>query len=174
MSCWALAVMRHIFVSYSRIDDEVVSHIVAHLEKDGFNVWIDREEIKAGELWHEAVVRAIDNAYAFVLMLSPGSVVSDNVRKEVDLAEGANKELVPVLLAPVNLPANLRYQLAGIEWIEYYRDPESNYSELVKALKAHRRNFSACQTPKLLDMELITGNIKISLFGSEKQKELLN
>ncbi len=139
--------MKNIFVSYSRRDGEAVDHIVARLEQDGFNVWIDREEIKAGELWHEAIVQAVDNAYAFVLMLSPGSATSDNVRKEVDLAEAANKELVPVLLAPVKLPVKLRYQL---------------------------QKFLSCPTPKILDMELIMGNIKISPFGSEKQEEALN
>ena len=157
--------MRHVFVSYSRIDSEAVGHIVARLEQDGFNVWIDREEIKAGELWHESIVQAVDNAYAIVLMLSPGSAVSDNVRKEVDLAEGANKELVPILLAPVELPVNLRYQLAGIQWIEYYCDPEAKYSELVRDLRAHQQTFSSYQTPKILDMEMM-GNIKISMFGS--------
>lgn len=166
--------MRHIFVSYSQIDGEAVGHIVARLEKDGFNVWIDREEIKAGELWHESIVQAVENAYAFVLMLSPGSAISANVRKEVDLAEGANKELVPVLLAPVELRANLRYQLAGLQWIEYYRDPEAKYRELVKALQAHQQTFSSYQTPKILDMELLMGNMKISMFGSENQEQLLN
>jgi hypothetical protein len=166
--------MRHIFVSYSRIDGDVVDQIVARLEQDGFKIWIDREEIKAGELWHETVVQAIDNAYAFILMLSPNSTASDNVRREVDLAEDANKELVPVLLAPVNLPANLRYQLAGIEWIEYYRDPEMKYSELSEALQARHQEFSSGQTLEILAMELNMGQIKISTFESEEQKGLLN
>jgi TIR domain len=166
--------MRHIFVSYSRVDDEAVDQIVARLEQDGFIVWIDREEIKAGELWQEAIVQAVDKAYAFVLMLSPGSAISDNVRKEVDLAESAKKELVPVLLAPVEVPANLRYQLAGLQEIEYYRDPEAKYSELVEALRSHQQTVSSYQTPKLLDMELIMGNLKISMFGSDKQEGLLN
>ena len=166
--------MKHVFVSYSRIDGDVVDQLVARLEQDGFNVWIDREEVKAGELWHEMVVRAIENAYAFVLMLSPDSTASDNVRREVDLAEDANKEVVPVLLAPVELTANLRYQLAGIEWIEYYHDPVAKYNELLKALQTHQEKFSDGQMPALLDMEMIMGNIKISTLGSEKQKELLN
>lgn len=166
--------MKHIFISYSRIDVESAGYIVARLEQDGFNVWIDREEIKAGELWHEAIVQAVDDACAFILMLSPSSVASDNVRREVDLAEAANKELVPVLLAPIELPANLRYQLAGVEWIEFYRDPEAKYRELVEALRTHHQKSSSCQTPKLLDMESIVGDIKISVLGSEKQEELLN
>ena len=56
-----------------------------------------------------------------------------------NLALGHNhieSEYVSVLLAPFELPANLRYQLAGIEWIEYYRDPEAKYSELIEALQA--------------------------------------
>jgi len=166
--------MKHIFVSYSRIDGEAVDYIVARLEQDGFNVWIDHEEIKAGDLWQEAIVQAVDNAYAVVLMLSPGSVASDNVRKEVDLAESASKELVPVLLAPVELPAKLRYQLAGIEWIEYYRDPEAKYRELLEALQAHQQKFSSGQTSQLMDLELIMGKIKISPFGTENQEQLLN
>ncbi|HLO16727.1 MAG TPA: toll/interleukin-1 receptor domain-containing protein [Anaerolineales bacterium] len=166
--------MKHIFISYSRIDDEAVDHIVARLEQDGFHVWIDREEIKAGELWQEAIVQAIDNAYAVVFMLSPGSATSENVRKEIDLAEDTKKELIPVLLVPVELPANLRYQLAGIQRIEYYRDPEAKYSELVAALQAHQQKFSSCAMPKLLDMELTVGNIKISTLGPEIQEELLN
>lgn len=166
--------MRYIFISYSRIDSEAVGCIVARLEQDGFNVWVDREEIKAGELWQEAIVKAVDSAYAFVLMLSPGAASSDNVRKEVDVAEGAHKELVRVLLAPVELPANLRYQLAGVEWIEYYRDPEAKYKELIEALQAQQQKFTSDQTRKLLEIELIMGNIKISTLGSEKQEELLD
>src|SRR5688572_5086315 len=124
--------MNHVFVSYSRKDSETVAKIVARLEGEGLNVWLDREDIRGGELWRETIVKAIDNAYAFALMLSPNSVVSENVRKEVDLAEGANRHFLPVLLAAVEVPAKLRYQLAGIQWIEYYSDPEAKYAELVE------------------------------------------
>lgn len=165
--------MRHIFISYSRIDSEAVGQIVTRLEQDGFHVWIDREQIKAGELWQEAIVEAVDHAYAFVLMLSPGSAASDDVRKEVDLAEVAKKELVPVLLSPVELPANLRYQLAGIEWIEYYRNPETKYEELVEALRAHQQTFFAYQMPKIPDIDqLLTGNMETSALVSDNQEDL--
>ena len=67
-----------------------------------YGVWIDREEIHGGDLWREAIVEAVDHAYAFVLMLSPASVASDNVRKEVDLADGAGKALLPFFLGGRN------------------------------------------------------------------------
>jgi len=120
--------MSHVFVSYSRRDSETVDNIVARLEAANFTVWIDREDIHGGELWRKAIVEAVDHAYVFVLMLSPYSVASDNVRKEVDLAEGASKPLIPMLLAPADLPAELRYQLAGIQWIDYYSNPDGKFN----------------------------------------------
>ena len=161
--------LQHIFVSYSRADSETVNAIVERLKSDGFTVWIDREAIKGGELWREAIVEAIENAYVFLLFLSLTSGDSDNVRKEVDLAEEAKKHSVPILLAPVKLPKRLRYQLAGIQWIEYYRDPEGKYAELVKVLRSRKPSpIPATRTVVLV----IPGFIRAS-FDSAKQEQLL-
>jgi TIR domain len=165
--------MKHIFISYSRKDSETVDKIVARLDEDKFDTWIDREEIHGGDLWREEIVEAIDKAYAFVLMLSPDSVASDNVRKEVDLAEGANKALVPLLLASVKLPSRFRYQLAGIQWIEYYRDPEAKYHELVQVLRTHQPQPSARRPPSTREVEFVLKGLKLSQFSSEKQEQLL-
>ena len=164
--------MKHIFVSYSRKDRKTVDHIVARLIEDGLEVWIDREEITGGELWRESIVKAIDNAYAFILMLSPDSVASDNVRKEIDLADGAKKKFfVPVLLKAVKLPAKLRYQLAGIQWVEYYRTPEKKYAELVKVLRSHTPKRNGVKRTQ--DVEIVIKGLKPSKFGQKKQEELL-
>jgi hypothetical protein len=92
-------IMSHVFISYSRKDSETVDRIVQRLEAENFTVWIDQEEIHGGDLWREAIVEAVDHAYAFVLKLSPSSVALDNVRKEVDLADGAGKALLPLYFA---------------------------------------------------------------------------
>jgi TIR domain len=166
--------MSHVFVSYSRKDSGTVDHIVARLDADKFDTWIDREEIHGGDLWREEIVEAIDNAYAFVLMISPDSVASDNVRKEVDLAEGGNKALVPLLLAPAKLSPRLRYQLAGIQWIEYYSDPEVKYHELVQVLRTRRPKPAARKTPTVREVEFVLKGLKLSQFSSEKQEKLLD
>jgi hypothetical protein len=152
----------------------MVDSIVARLNADGFNVWLDRKDIKGGDLWREEIVEAVDVAYAFVLMLSPSSVASDNVRKELDLAEGANAKLVPILLSRVSLPARLRYQLAGIQWIEYFRDPQAKYAEVVEVLRVHRQKFGLDQPPEMRQVELVISKISISKFGHEEQERLLN
>lgn len=164
--------MSHVFVSYSRKDSETVDQIVARLEAENFTVWIDREEIRGGELWRKAIVEAVDKAYAFVLMLSPFSVESDNVRKEVDLAEGAGKALVPILLAPAQLPAELRYQLAGIQWIEYYGNPEEKFSELVKVLRVFEQELGASQLPASREVEFVFSGLDLSKLSQEERERL--
>ena len=63
--------MNHVFVSCSRTDSEMVDHLVARLNGDVFYVWLDRKDIKGGNLGREEIVEAFDHAYVFVLMLSP-------------------------------------------------------------------------------------------------------
>ena len=105
-------------MSYSRRDTATVDTIVARLEKAGIDVWIDREDIAAGGQWRAQIVEAIETAGAFVLSLSPDAAASANVLKELNLAESVPDPFVlPVLLQEVKLPAELRYQLAGIQHI---------------------------------------------------------
>ncbi len=79
--------MGFVFISYSRKDRKKVDSIVSKLQEDDLEVWIDRESIKGGKLWTVEIVEAIDTADSFVLMLSPNATESDNVRKEVHLAQ---------------------------------------------------------------------------------------
>ena len=88
--------LQHIFVSYSRADSGTVDRIVSRLETDGFDVWLDREDIMGGDIWSQQIVKAVGNAYAFLLMLSPSAAASKNVRQEVYLAFGGDKDFVPL------------------------------------------------------------------------------
>ena len=110
--------MGHIFISYSRRDTEIVDYIVRKMEDAGINSWIDREDIKVGKTWRVQIVQAIDSCNAFVLMLSSNSAVSDNVRKEIDLAQGSGRPIFIMSLDAVKLPAEMLYQLVGLQHID--------------------------------------------------------
>jgi hypothetical protein len=160
--------LQHIFVSYSRADSETVDAIVSRLKRDGFDVWLDREAIMGGDIWSQEIVKAVGNAYAFLLMLSPSAAASKNVRQEVCLAFGGDKDLVPLKLAPVEIPDSLQYQLAGVQWIEYYRNPDAKYAELVNVLN-HRKPGS---TPTMLAVAFVLQGL--NRFNREKQAQLLD
>ena len=162
--------MGFVFISYSRQDTKIVDHIVTRLKNDGFEVWLDRENIKGGDQWRKQIVKAIHTTDAFLLMLSPNSTVSDNVRKEVDLAESAKRRLFPFVLAEVDLPEELLYQLSGIQRIEFYVNPEENYLELVEILHAHQQSLAA--VPDTRQVEVVMGSKTVKKFGVKEQEEL--
>jgi hypothetical protein len=107
-----------VFISYSRRDTPYVDALTRLLTKAGHDVWIDRTGIGGGTEWRHEIVTAIEAAEAVVLVLSPDAVASRNVRKEVDVAESAERPIIPVLCAAVTLPAELKYQLSGVQMLD--------------------------------------------------------
>jgi adenylate cyclase len=77
-----------------------------------------------------------------VLLLSPTSIESDNVRKEVSLAAERKKKILPLDLEPVALPHDLAYHLAGIQ-----RTSMTNIDAIIRALG--KIGLEATQAPML-------------------------
>jgi TIR domain len=129
--------MSHIFLSYSRKDGAYVDALAAQLEQAGFRTWVDRKGIAGGEQWRREIVDAVRKASLFLLFLSPHSARSQNVRKEVDLADQARVRILPVAIAPVDIPDDMQYQLAGVQVIEMWRDHDRGADALFKTLQRH-------------------------------------
>jgi len=123
----------HIFVSYSLTDAAVVDRIAAKLIEAGYSMWIDRTGIRGGELWRKQIVEAIELADAFIIAISPNSMKSDNVRKELDLAEESKIIIIPVEIQPTIIPPSARYQLVGVQKISL-NDFARGVSLLISAL----------------------------------------
>jgi formylglycine-generating enzyme required for sulfatase activity len=123
-----------IFISYSRKDAEKVDDLITRLEADGYSVWVDREGIRGGDQWRQKIVKAIDNCQTFLCVLTPNSVISNNVRKELDIAEESKIPIIPVLLQDIVLPTDMRYQLAGLQKLDLSKDFDSGFVQLVQSL----------------------------------------
>ncbi len=83
--------MEQIFLSYSRDDKKEIDRLVSSLESAGYKVWIDSEGIQGGVVWRRQIVEAIKKSSVFMITLSHNSVKSDNLRKELDIAEDVKK-----------------------------------------------------------------------------------
>jgi hypothetical protein len=166
--------MGQVFTSYSRRDTETVDNIVGKLSQAGMSIWIDREAIKAGNSWRVQIVRAIDTCDAFVLMLSGNSAASDNVRKEIDLAQDSGRIIFAILLEPVKLPAEIRYQLAGLQFIDIQMlGFDKGVNELIEVLKEHLKKIEPVEEPSTRQTELVIQGVDLSAFDAEKQEQLL-
>ena len=127
-----------IFLSYSRGDAQQADDWVANLEKFGYRVWIDRAGIRGGQQWNATIVRSIKDAQALILLLSPNSARSDNVRREIDLAVEAKKPIIPIEIQVTAMPENLTE--APIEFgtgllLQVWRSPRGGLPLVLAALK---------------------------------------
>ena len=167
----------HIFISYSRQNSAIVYPLADKLAQSGFNVWIDRQDIRPGRPWRGEIVRGIEKADAFILLLSSHSAASDNVRKELDLASDAGILVLPVILQPVQIPAGLKYQLVDLQYIDLFENPGFGFSQLSNALQK-RQEYLALQPervrPDRLQAELLIPSEKVNEYFAEKQQRLIN
>jgi hypothetical protein len=169
--------MGKVFISYSRRDTEVVKGIVSQLEAENIEVWFDTEDIKAGKQWRKQIVEGIDTADAFILNLSPDSAASVNVLKELNLAEESlDPFILPIMLKEMQLPEEMRYQLAGTQFIAYHLDPQKGVQDLITEIKKRKNALAEnppAEAPAFRDIELVLDTPSGGSLSKEAQQKLL-
>jgi adenylate cyclase len=125
-----------VFISYSREDKDKVLALTEKLRAAGVPMWMDVGGIDAATIWSEEIVHALESAKVLLLMVTPAAVSSHNVAKEVVLTSERKGHILPVHLEPTQIPARFKYQLAGIQHIEYFQgDPEENLKTILRSLE---------------------------------------
>lgn len=104
-----------VFLSYHSADAEWVGALKAALEAKGIRVWLDSEQIRPGDLFPNALSRAISSVRSVVLVLSPGSVASAWVQEEFTLALAQRRHVIGALLDDVEPPGFLQ----GRTWVDF-------------------------------------------------------
>jgi hypothetical protein len=105
-----------IFLSHNWSDKEFVKKLANDLDRLGARVWIDEAEIQIGDSLIEKIQSGIDEMDYLAVFLSPHSVKSEWVKREVDIAmnqeiENKKVKVLPILVAPCELPGFLKGKL---------------------------------------------------------------
>ena len=116
--------MAEVFISYGSADRKQIQDLVSRLRQAGITVWIDEAGIEGAAMWSEEIVGAIDNCKVLILTISPNSTKSKNVVRELALASEGEKTILPIFLEPTDIPESMKYQLAGIQRVEYFTGNE--------------------------------------------------
>src|SRR5262252_7069513 len=74
------------FVSYASSDTRFVDKLTTQLRREGVVLWRDRSSLRPGSHFAEEIDRAITGAERFLVVLSPASLESDWVLKEIERA----------------------------------------------------------------------------------------
>lgn len=108
--------MTDIFISYSRKDIAFARLLHEALKKNGFDTWIDWQDIPPSTDWLHEVYTAIEEADTFIFILSSSSTISDICKLEIEHARKNNKRLIPIAVKDVD-PSSVHPALAAINWI---------------------------------------------------------
>jgi len=135
--------IRHVFMSYSRKDEAVMRRVVAFLRKQGINVWVDNEKLIPGTpIWETEIEKAITNAGAVVVLLSPDSKNSPWVRREISYAEDNDKRIFPILVEG-NERDTIPIRLTNHQRIDIRTNEEVGLNSLATALSFYLENLEA-------------------------------
>jgi len=113
-----------VFISYGSADRERIQDLVTRLRQAGVTVWIDEAGIEGAAMWSQEIVGAINHCKVLILAISANSAQSKNVVRELALASEDDKTILPVFIEPTEIPESMKYQLAGIQRVEYFEGNE--------------------------------------------------
>lgn len=154
--------MTKVFISYARSDQEFALRLAKALEADGFDIWIDQLHIETGRHWETEIQTALELCPAFLLILSPASVASRNVQDEVSFALELEKDIVPVLYQPCNIPFRVRRH----QYVDFTVGEEQGLAKFLESL----RRLKAPKQP----MVRAVGNVKTWPTATVNQGDLKN
>ena len=126
--------MSDIFISYSRKDIDFAQKIVDALTTNDLDTWIDWKSIPKGEDWEKEIYRGIEEADAFLFLISPNSVASEMCNKEIAHAVKNGKRILPIFIS-------------GVENWEVYGITEKFLTREARE-EINRRNFIFCREGK--------------------------
>ena len=132
-----------LFVSYSRRDFPFVRDLVRSLRIAGVDLWLDVVNLSGGERWNSRIEAALKACSHCLVVVSPYSMKSAEVAREIEVADQFQKEIIPLLLQTANLSERLR----TIEWIDF----RVTYEKALSILIARLRGEAPTTTEEWLD-----------------------
>jgi len=123
----------HVFICYAREDQDFVLRLASELKAREIPIWLDQWDLLPGENYIESIDVVIDSCEKLLLVLSPDSASSREVRGEWLSALAKNKPIVPVLARACNVPRQL-LDLHRIDFTNRGPNDESALAPLVRAL----------------------------------------
>src|SRR5450755_3765261 len=119
-----------VFISSSSRDARIAQSICMALETRGHRCWMSSRDVKPGENYQGAIVRAIRDAGVMVIVFSTHANNSDEIKKELALASQSRLMVIPVRAEDVLPSEDFTYELATRQWIDLFDDWERAIEQL--------------------------------------------
>lgn len=122
------------FVSYSTLDWRFADEITKMLRHHHVPLWDSRSSILPGQDWHDEIGHALRRCDWFVILLSPNSINSAWVHRELMFAlsqERLNNRIVPIVICALN-EDELSWSLFASQLVDFTQDFEKGCRALLR------------------------------------------
>ncbi len=121
-------------MSHSHLDRSFVNRLVRILRSQGLPYWYSPKHIIGAQQWHDEIGRALARCGWFVVVLSPSSVKSPWVKRELVYALNEKRykdRIVPLLLRRCQY-VKLSWTLQAFQMVDFTRGFDQGCRELLR------------------------------------------
>jgi len=125
---------REAFLSHSSKNATFANRLVEVLRAHGVRAFFSPRHILGAQQWHDEIGAALKRCDWFLLVLSPQSVASEWVKKELVYALQKNpyrNRIVPILYKKCEAD-QLSWTLSGFQWVDFQRDFHEGCRDLLR------------------------------------------
>jgi len=124
-----------VFVSYAHQDRTVANAVCGTLEAHGIRCWIAPRDILPGSDWGAAIIDAIQEAKAMVLIFSSNSNDSEQIKREVERTVHQGVAVIPFRIEDVLPNKTLEYFISTQHWLDALTPPlEDHLNHLAETI----------------------------------------
>jgi hypothetical protein len=127
------------FLSHSSVDKAFVRKLAGDLKQQEISVWLDEQRILVGDSIAEKIGQGLAESDFFLIVLTPSSVGSEWVKKELNralLAEIERREVVilPIKMGECEIPELIKEK----KYADFTTSYKEGFVDLVTAMKSRR------------------------------------
>src|ERR1044072_7344333 len=125
---------KEVFLCHSSVDWEIAEQIVALLRRHGIPVWYGPSSIRGAQQWLDEIGDALERCDWFVILVSPNSMKSKWVRRELHFAldeDQYDKSIVPVVIHAGNY-RKVSWPFRSYQFIDFTEDFEKGCRALLR------------------------------------------
>lgn len=151
------------FLSYAHKDWQLIEPYYSALRKQGHNIWYD-ERIVPGTEWVETIAKNLKGSSSCLLFLSPDSLASANVRREIHYAVANHIPIIIIMLKSCELTEGLKLELSESTFV--YPEKSASFEACILEIETfiNKANNEAISKRSVKTREQSSGILKNLLF----------
>ena len=141
-----------VFISHSSRNADLGSLMKQYLSTRGIRCWKAPDDIEPSEPWPVAIMRGLRECPIVVLIWTKDSMASDQVLKEITIADQKTKAIIPFRAEEILPEGGLEYFLVAKQWLDAHPSYELALETLADtALRILGRTPEALQISAIAD-----------------------